>query len=281
VANANRNSISVIDTTTGKTIETLLATLVADAEPGNTPNSVALSADEKLLFVANANINAVSVFDVAEPGKSHSLGFIPVGWYPTSVRITPDGKKLIVANGKGVIPRSNRHGPAPGREPASMREYIAGLMQGTVSVIPLPSGEKFDQHMKIWTAKAFAGMPRGRSAVTNEVVKKGAASGIPIPLRAGDRSPIKYVFYVVKENRTYDQVLGDMPEGNGDPSLTLFGERVTPNHHKLAREFVLLDNFYVESEVSADGHEWSMGAYATDFVEKTWPLSYGHSKSKK
>jgi phospholipase C len=103
----------------------------------------------------------------------------------------------------------------------------------------------------------------------------------PIPSRIGDPSPIKYCIYIIKENRTYDQVLGDMPEGNGDPSLCLFTERITPNHHKLAREFVLLDNFYVESEVSADGHEWTVGAYATDFVEKTWPLSYGHNKHKK
>jgi hypothetical protein len=103
----------------------------------------------------------------------------------------------------------------------------------------------------------------------------------PIPRKVGEESPIKYVFYVIKENRTYDQVLGDMREGNGDPSLCLFGEKITPNHHALAREFVLLDNFYVESEVSADGHELTMGAYATDFVEKTWPLTYGHNKHKK
>jgi phospholipase C len=97
----------------------------------------------------------------------------------------------------------------------------------------------------------------------------------------GDASPIKYVIYMIKENRTYDQVLGDMPEGNGAPGLCLFPERVTPNHHAIAREFVLLDNFYVESEVSADGHEWTMGAYATDFVEKMWPLTYGHNGRKK
>jgi len=114
---------------------------------------------------------------------------------------------------------------------------------------------------------------------TNRVPKD--LTGNPIPSKPGQTSPIKYCIYVVKENRTYDQVLGDMREGNGDPSLCIFGERVTPNHHKIAREFVLLDNFYVESEVSADGHEWTMGAYATDFVEKTWPLSYGHNKHKK
>ena len=94
-------------------------------------------------------------------------------------------------------------------------------------------------------------------------------------MKVGDPSPIKYVFYIIKENRTYDQVLGDMPEGNGDTSLVLFGENITPNQHKLAREFVLLDNFYVDGEVSADGHNWSIGAYANDYLEKTWPTSYG------
>jgi hypothetical protein len=103
----------------------------------------------------------------------------------------------------------------------------------------------------------------------------------PVPLRPGEPSPIKYCIYVIKENRTYDQVLGDIPEGNGDPKLCLFPERVSPNCHRLAREFVLLDNFYVESEVSADGHEWSMAAYATDYVEKTWPLNYGHNRAGK
>ena len=107
------------------------------------------------------------------------------------------------------------------------------------------------------------------------------APGNPIPTALGAPSPIKYCIYIIKENRTYDQVLGDMKEGRGDPSLCLFGEQISPNHHKLAREFVLLDNFYVESEVSADGHEWTVGAYATDFVEKSWPLSYGHNKHKK
>ncbi len=94
-------------------------------------------------------------------------------------------------------------------------------------------------------------------------------------MQIGDSSPVKYVFYIIKENRTYDQVLGDMKEGNGDTSLCLFGEKITPNLHALAREFVLLDNFYVDAEVSADGHNWSMGGYATDYLEKTWPTGYG------
>jgi DNA-binding beta-propeller fold protein YncE len=282
VANANHNTVSIIDPEQGRRVETLTAELVPGSPPGSTPNSLALSPDESLLFVANANINAVAVFDVSEPGKSRSLGFIPVGWYPTSVRVTPDGKKLLVANGKGLISRANRYGPQPGRGvPESVSEYLAGLLRGTLSIINLPGREKFEEQMRRHTAQAYRGMPgRGTNALT-QPGPDAAPWENPVPRRAGGPTPIKYCIYVIKENRTYDQVLGDMPEGNGDPSLCLFPERVSPNHHALAREFVLLDNFYVEGEVSADGHEWTMGAYATDFVEKTWPLSYGHNKHKK
>jgi len=273
VANANRNTLTVLNTETGRIIETLTAELLPGSPPGSTPNSLALSPNEKTLFVANANINAIAVFDVSEPGKSHSLGFIPTGWYPTSVRVTPDGKKLLVANGKGIISKPNRNGPQPGKQPpASVVEYIASLFPGVISVIDLPKPSKFDEQMRAYTIETYACMPKTNHA---------DITGNPIAVRAGEASPIKYCIYIVKENRTYDQVLGDMREGNGDPSLCIFPEHVTPNHHQLAREFVLLDNFYVESEVSADGHEWTMGAYATDFVEKTWPLTYGHNKHKK
>ncbi len=277
VANANRNSVSVLDTATGHTLETLIAELQPGSEAGNTPNSVALSPDEKHLFVANANINTVAVFALDEPGKSRSLGFIPVGWYPTSVRATPDGKRLLVANGKGLISKSNRNGPKPGlSEEATTVEYIGRLFQGTIETIDLPAGDRFEERMKEWSARAFACMPENARKLENLNLE-----GNPIPRRVGDKSPIKYVIYIVKENRTFDQVLGDIGKGNADPSLCLFGENVTPNHHALASEFVLLDNFYVEGEVSADGHEWTLGAYASDFVEKTWPMGYGHNKLKK
>jgi YVTN family beta-propeller protein len=280
VANANRNSVSVIDPETGTTAETLVATLGPDgaaAPPGNTPNSLALSADGRRLFVANANINAITVFDVSEPGRSRSLGFIPVGWYPTSVRISADGDTLVVANGKGRISDSNRNGPRPGFDPdAPTPDYIGRLFQGTVGFIDLPAdAESFERRMATWTADAFSCRPAAA-----RVDDAAAWEGHPIPRDRAGTSPITHVIYIVKENRTYDQILGDMPEGRGDPTLCLFPEPVTPNHHALAREFVLLDNFYVESEVSADGHEWSMAAYATDFVEKQWPLSYGHSRKK-
>jgi WD40 repeat protein len=279
VANASRNTVTVFETASGKTVETICAALYPQAPPGSTPNSVALSPDDHTLFVANADNNFVAVFDVSNPGKSRSLGFIPVGWYPTSVRVTPDGKHLLVANGKGVTPLANPLGPQPGVtfSTNSIVQYIAGLFRGTLSIISLPARKKFEQRLQTWTAQAYRCSPlKPDSSVS--ALRPGDN---PIPARPGDPSPIKYCIYIIKENRTYDQVLGDMPEGKGDPKLCLFPERVTPNLHRIARDFVLLDNFYVESEVSADGHEWSMGAYATDFVEKMWPLDYGHNRSGK
>ena len=274
-ANANDNTVTVIDTSTGRTAETIWATLFPNSPRGATPNSLALSPDQKTLFVANANINAIGVFDVETPGKSRSLGFIPSGWYPTSVRVTPDGKKLLVANGKGNTAMANPKGPQPVRG-KSTEQYIGHLMRGTLSIIDLPSQKEMPQQMAAWTAEVLNCTPlREDASVTST-----RPEGNPIPARVGDDSPIKHCIYIIKENRTYDQVFGDMPEGNGDSKLCLFPEKVTPNLHKLVREFVLLDNFYAESEVSADGHEWSMAAYATDFVEKTWPFNYGHKKSK-
>jgi DNA-binding beta-propeller fold protein YncE len=277
VANANDNTVSVLDTRTGRATETLWATLFQNSPRGATPNSVALSPDEKMLFVANANIDAVAAFDVGDPGHGRSLGFIPTGWYPTSVRVTPDGRRLLVVNGKGNTARSNPTGP---RLVLSLRErkatYIGALYSGTLNIIDLPPAPDFARQMAAWTAEVLKCTPlRPDASVTAT-----RPADNPIPGKPGDSSPITHCIYIIKENRTYDQVFGDMKEGNGAPKLCLFGERVTPNLHKLARQFVLLDNFYADAEVSADGHEWSMGAYATDFVEKTWPLNYGHKSSK-
>ncbi len=279
VANASRNTVTVFDTAAGKAIETIWAALYPQVPPGSTPNSLALSPDGAMLFIANADNNAVAVFDVATPGRSRSLGFIPVGWYPTSVRVTPDGKHLLVANGKGLTSKPNPRGPQPGVKPkvASTVEYIAKLFHGTLSVIELPKKAKQFNQFAEWTRQTYECSP----LKSNAVVSVLPPVGNPVPGKLTDPSPIKYCIYIIKENRTYDQMLGDLPQGNGDPKLCLFPERVTPNHHALAREFVLLDNFYVNAEVSADGHEWSMGAYATDFVEKTWPLKYGHSANGK
>ena len=277
VANANDNSVAVIDVARRKVVETLNAALYPDAPPGSTSNALALSTDDKTLYVANADNNCLAVFDVREPGSARSMGFIPVGWYPTAVRVV--GKKIWVANGKGLTSLANPYGPSPvarrqevnyqqgdqgGSQPL---QYIGGLFKGAMSIIDEPD----DHLLEKYTAQVYQNTPYTKKG---ELVAAGDA-GNPIPMKVGNPSPIKYVFYVIKENRTYDQVLGDVPQGNGDTSLCLFGEHVTPNQHALAGEFVLLDNFYVDAEVSSDGHNWSMGAYATDYLEKTWPTGYG------
>jgi len=277
VANANDNSVSIIDTRTRKVIEILNAALYPNAPAGSTSNGLALSADEKTLYIANADNNCLAVFDVSNPGASRSKGFIPVGWYPTNVKVL--GKKIFVANGKGFSSKANPNGPKPVRKKEEVVyqggdrgrpkdvQYIAGLFKGTMSIFETPKEEA----LAAYSAVVYHNTPYSKEG---ELLAKGEA-GNPIPMKVGDASPIKHVFYVIKENRTYDQVLGDMKEGNGDTSLVLFGEKITPNQHKLARAFVLLDNFYVDGEVSADGHNWTMGGYATDYLEKTWPTSYG------
>jgi YVTN family beta-propeller protein len=276
VANANRNTVSVIDTAAGKAIETISTAIDPKAPSGCTPSALAMSPDESILFVANASTNHLAVFNVKEAGASTPLGLIPTGWYPTSVRVARDGKSIYVANGKGAGSRANREGPnplAPGGGGRSIREYIGGLFQGTLSIIPMPSPD----NMAAYSRTVYQCSPLRQGNPT--LVRGGPPpAGHPIPGRVGEPSPIKYIVYIIKENRTYDQVFGDLAQGNGDAQLCLFPDAITPNHHALAREFVLLDNFYVDGEVSADGHEWSMGAYATDFVERTWPLSYRGNK---
>jgi YVTN family beta-propeller protein len=277
VANANDNSVSVISTADNKMVETLNAALYPAAPSGSTTNGLALDPAEKTLYIANADNNCLAVFDVSKPGDSKPKGFIPTGWYPTNVKVI--GKKIFVANGKGFSSMANPYGPNPLRKKEEVVyqqgdvnkpvevQYIAGLFRGALSIIPVPSTKQ----LSAWSLAVYANTPYTKQKETST---EGMA-GNPVPMTTGVKSPIKYVFYVIKENRTYDQVLGDMPEGNGDTSLVLFGKNITPNQHALAGQFILLDNFYVNAEVSADGHNWSMGAYATDYLEKTWPTNYG------
>ena len=225
-----------------------------------------------MLFIANADNNCLTVFDVSKPGSSKSKGFIPVGWYPTCVKVI--GSRIFVTNGKGFSSFANPRGPQPTKRRVKHQaddedgpQYIGGLMKGTMSIIDMPS----EKQLSVFSQQVYKNTPYTKE---KELLSKGE-EGNPIPQKIGDKSPIKYVFYIVKENRTYDQVLGDVKEGNGDTSLVLFGEKVTPNQHKLVHDFVLLDNFYVDGEVSADGHNWSLGAYATDYLEKNWVTSYG------
>lgn len=277
VANANDNSVSVIDTKKQQVVEVLNTALYPDAPSGSAPNGLALSDNEQVLYVANADNNCLAVFDVKKPGFSKSKGFIPVGWYPTHVEVI--GKKIFVSNGKGFSSRPNYYGPNPLRKKEAVLhhkgdttrtievEYIAGLFKGTMTVFDRPS----ETELKAYTTVVYRNTPYKKE---KELFAAGE-SGNPIPMKLGNPSPIKHVFYIIKENRTYDQVLADMPGGNGDTSLLLFGRHITPNLHKLAAEFVLLDNFYVDAEVSADGHNWSMSANAVDYLEKTWPTNYG------
>ena len=274
VANSIDNTVSVIETATNKVIETLNSALYPDAPGGSTTNSVALSADNHTLYIANADNNCLAVFDVSQPGSSHSKGFIPTGWYPTCVRVW--NHSLYVLNGKGFTSLPNPKGPQPVKKEEQAiykkankkaEQYIGSLFKGTMSILPEPGAKE----LAAMSVKVYANTPYSKERETSS---EGEA-GNPVPMKVGVYSPIGHVFYIIKENRTYDQVLGDMPNGNGDTSLVLFGRKVTPNEHAIADQFVLLDNFYVDAEVSADGHNWSTAAYANDFVEKTWPTNYG------
>jgi len=274
VACSDENSVVIFDRASGELQEVLATALYPAAKNGSTPSAIALSPDQRVLVAVNSCNNNIALFDLSEPKKSKSLGFIPVGWYPTNVKFSKTGDQIFVTNGKGAASKDNRYGPNPTKPaPKSITEYIGGLFQGTLSAIPTPSPDE----LASMTRLAFQSAPL---QADSKVDNASRTQDNPIPGKVGDPSPIKHCFYIIKENRTYDQVLGDIAKGNGDPSLCIFGEQVTPNHHALANQFVLLDNFYVDGEVSADGHEWTMAAYATDFVEKTWPLTYGKSRGK-
>ena len=278
VCNANDNTVSVINLKTKKVIETLDVALYPNSPSGSTTNGLAMDPIKKSLYIANADNNCLAVFDVSTPGKSVPKGFIPVGWFPTNVKFI--NNKIWVTNGKGNTSLANPYGPRPikngeevilhGADVNAPKEvqYIGSLFKGTMSVIPSPSVKDLQGYSKaVYRNTSY-------SPSKSDLADKDAP-GFPIPMKMGQKSPIKYVFYVIKENRTYDQVLSDVKGGNGDTTLLLFGRKYTPNQHAIAEKFVLLDNFYVDSEVSADGHMWSMGAYATDYMEKSWPTSYG------
>jgi YVTN family beta-propeller protein len=277
VANAEDNSVSVVDLSFYKEVEVLNTALYPNAPAGSSTNGVALSEDEKTLYIANADNNYLAVFDVSKKLESHSKGFIPVGWYPTAVK-TVHGK-IYVTNGKGFSSFPNPLGPDPYKRGAQMayqkgliksvkeEQYIGGLMQGTLSIINTPS----EKQLGLYAAAVFENTPYTKEKENMSLAETGSV----IPQKIGQASAIKHVFYIVKENRTYDQILGDVSAGNGDTSLALFGEKITPNQHALAKEFVLLDNFYVDGEVSADGHNWTLGGYSNDYLEKNWVTSYG------
>jgi YVTN family beta-propeller protein len=269
VACASSNCVSVIDPGSLNVTETISTSLFPKAPEGSTPDAVAIAPDGKTLFVANADNNCVAVIDIAAPSRSQVKGFIPTGWYPTAVAVTPDGKGLLVGVGKGNVTKPN---PLYDKDSPEARKggrrypYIGTTLSGALSIVPVPD----DKQLAAYTETVYRNCPYSDELLSAAPYPEKTA----IPTRVGEPSPIQHVLYIIKENRTYDQVLGDMPRGNGDPSLVMFGEEITPNHHKLASEFVLLDNLYCNGHVSADGHPWSTMAYNTDYTARNWALTY-------
>jgi len=275
---ANTNNVYVVGV--GESTLTNLETINLGMTPrhplGMTPSAVALDPKQTRLYTVCSDANAVAVADVSET-SSHVQGFIPVGWYPTAMRVAADGR-LLVLNGRGARSYANPAGPnpltkaEPPHEGTKSPDYVGRIQTGSLSIIPPPD----DAAVANYTQEAVADSPYRDERLDGVP----APAGSPVPSRPGGPTPIQHVLYIVKENRTYDQVLGDMGQGAGDPSLVLFGEQVTPNEHKLARDFVLFDNFYVNGDVSADGHNWSTAAIAPDYVEKLWPNSYAKRRQK-
>ena len=267
VACANTNALWVVDVATMKAVEQVSIALFPNAPPGSTPNALAISPSGQQLLVANADNNSVAVVDLSKPGQDRVAGFIPTGWYPTSVLFSRDGKAIYILSGKGLTSMANPRGPQPGIAYAP-GQYSGSMLQGSLSLVATPD----DATLAVYTKTVHDVTPYTDAT---RLAPASAPASSSIPRRVGDPSPIKHVFYIIRENRTYDQILGDLDRGNGDPTLTLFGEDVTPNAHALAREFVTLDNFYVDAEVSYSGHAFSTGAYSSDAVEKIWPTNYG------
>jgi YVTN family beta-propeller protein len=260
VANGNSDSISVIDTNSDRVVQTISLSRPNDRYKGANPNSVALSPDQRTLYATLGGENAVAVVDL---GSGRLTGRIPTGWYPNSVSVSKDGQKLFVVNAKsnsGPNPSQSRTTPAgQARNTTFRNEYNWALEKAGIAVIPVPQG--------------------GALASLSQQVDRNNGFDNRRPDRTMRflQDKIKHVIYVLKENRTYDQVLGDLPVGNGDPALTLFPEPISPNHHKLALDFVTFDNFYDSGESSGVGWNWSTYGRTTDYTEKTQSVLYGNA----
>jgi YVTN family beta-propeller protein len=264
VANAGSDTVSVIDTRSDRVIETISVRLRPNDLFGASPNALAFDGTGKLLYVCNGTQNAVAVVSF-RPGKSKLLGLIPTGWFPGAIAFDAKRRALYVANIKGVG-AWKRYGAD------EKAKFKTNQHFGTLSLFAVPDKTQLNR----FTAEVLR---NNRRAITEEAVlpPRPRIPFRPVPERVGEPSVFQHVVYIIKENRTYDQVLGDMKEGNGDSSLCVFGEEVTPNQHKICREFVLLDNTYCSGLVSADGHQWTDSAFATDYLEKSFagfPRSY-------
>lgn len=269
VANSSSDTISAIDTQSNKVVASLPVRPNNDLLPGSMPNALTLSPDGNTLFVANGGNNCVAIVDVSAAGGASGTvrGLVPTAWFPGALALDSAGKTLFVANVKGV-------GSLAGDPDKKQKGYNSHETIGSISRVRVPSTDQLpamthkvgENNRQNWS---LAGVPTERL--------KAHSVPVPLPLFPGEKSVFKHVFYIIKENRTYDQVLGDMPQGNGDRDLCLFGREVTPNHHALAEEFILLDNYYCSGVLSADGHFWSTAAYADEYLEKSfggWPRSY-------
>src|ERR1700682_6292626 len=250
VASATTDTIGVIDTRTSS-----LKHVISDAPPsgpreGSTPNALALSRDGKRLFVAEADNNAVAVVDLATNAMA---GRMPVEWYPTALVARGDELIVVSAKGKGSTPDPGRVQPDK-KLPPGTRDYTLGQLDSSVMTL------------------AANASPASLKALTARVEQ--ANGWTPTAMAKYEYPPFRHVIYVLKENRTYDQIFGDVKEGDGDPSLLFFGPDCSPNHRALAARFGLYDRFFVSAEVSAQGHNWSMAAYSSDYVEKTTPANY-------
>ena len=272
VANANSDTLSVIDTRKDEVIETISTRPAEKLLFGSAPNGLAITPDGKTLYVSNGTNNAVAVI-AFEPGKSRMLGCFPTGWYPAALVLDAKRNMLYVANVKGVGSRNEvKDRKVKGKD---VFGYNSHDQLGTISFVTLPSLGELAAH----TGKVLTNNRLTESISALAPPRKDARPRA-VPERHGEPSLIKHVLYIIKENRTYDQVFGDVKRGEGDESLCMFGEEVTPNQHKLVDEFVLLDNFYCSSVLSADGHQWATEAYVTDYLEKAfggWPRSYPYA----
>ncbi len=271
VANAGSDTLSVIETKTDKLVEKIWAREPAGLF-GAMPNALTFDKTGKWIMVCNATQNAVGLikFDPAGDVGSKLLGLIPVGWFPGAVAFDAAHKQICVANIKGI-------GSTKRFKPGEKVKYNSKDYFGTLSLVPVPS----EKDLGVENALALANMRHPVIQAASLPPRDGQPAK-PVPERVGEPSIFKHVLYIIKENRTYDQILGDMKAGNGDASLTLFGEKVTPNQHKLSRDFVLLDNTYCSGIQSADGHQWTDSAISTDYVERQhagWPRSYPNLKT--
>lgn len=253
VANANSDLISVISTTTNRVVKDINPKPISTLPFGSAPNALAVSKDGKTLYVANGGNNLVAVMDLATDAVK---GLIPAGWYPGALALNKQGDHLFVANIKGIGGRQLNPGA---------KGYKSNDHAGSVSFIAVPSR----QVLETYTVKAATNMrlPEITQSMKLEKVKERI---VPVPTKPGEKSVFKHVLYIIKENKTYDQVFGGLKQGNGDSSLCQFGRDATPNHHALAETFVLLDNTYCNGVLSADGHQWTNEGYVTDYLEKSF-----------